>query len=252
MRMGAARCGSVSAAYRGHFTGAGDGQTDNVGSRPKGRRRTDAGELTRIRRACRPDHTRLCGSARTLQIFAPRHLLRYLYGMRPKGTAKSLEDRRRRAVALRQSGRTVKEVAAEVGTTTRSMYRWWRSFRDSGDRGLDAKPMSRRPRSLNPTQRNRLLELLRGGPRRCGFPNRAWQRFQIVYLIEREFGVQVRLTYVRRLLTRCGTSFAELNEAGRSSGLWGAPGRSESDAIHRPTALHGDWNSPGRSGGYRP
>ena len=213
------------------------------------RQGVDTGELTRIRRACRQDHTRLCGYARTPQIVAPGRLLRYQKGMRPKGTAKSLEDRRRRAVALRQSGRTVKEVAAEVGTTTRSMYRWCRSFRDSSDHGLDAKPASRRPRSLNPDQRSRLLELLRRGPQRCGFPNRVWQRFQIVYLIEREFGVRVRFTYVRRLFTRCKTSFAELNETGRSSGLWGAPSRSESDAIHRPTALHGDCNSPGRSGG---
>ena len=216
------------------------------------RRTAETEDLSRLRRACRQDRTRLRRSARTPQIVAPGRLLRYLYGMRPKGTAKSLEDRRRRAVALRQSGRAVKEVAAEVGTTTRSVYRWCRTFRDSGGHGLDAKLASRRPRSLNPAQRSRQLELLRRGPQRCGFRRGTWGKMLIAYVTEREFGVLIQPKAVPRLLTRCGTSIAELNDTGRSTGLWEAPGRSESDATHCPTDSHGDLISPGRSGGCRP
>jgi hypothetical protein len=47
-----------------------------------------------------------------------------LWGMRPFGSPKTLERRRRRAVALLQQGLSVREVARRVQASVRSVSQW--------------------------------------------------------------------------------------------------------------------------------
>ncbi|MBI4678101.1 MAG: helix-turn-helix domain-containing protein, partial [Elusimicrobia bacterium] len=65
--------------------------------------------------------------------------------MRPHGTPRELESRRRRAVVLLQAGRTYQSVASTLNASISSVVRWVQSFRKGGARALRPKPASGRP-----------------------------------------------------------------------------------------------------------
>ncbi len=44
--------------------------------------------------------------------------------MRPRGTPEQLAKRRQKALALLESGKALKEIARQLGTTERSVRRW--------------------------------------------------------------------------------------------------------------------------------
>ncbi|MCY2950547.1 MAG: IS630 family transposase [Planctomycetota bacterium] len=122
--------------------------------------------------------------------------------MRPYGSAKTLEQRRRRAVALLKSGLTMTEVSHRVGASVASVWRWNRAVKEGGAAALAARPVPGRPRKLQDAECRRLLRLLLKGAMAYGYPNELWTLKRIARVIRREFGVKYHPNHVWRLLRR--------------------------------------------------
>lgn len=126
--------------------------------------------------------------------------------MRPLGSAKSLEQRRRRALTLLDRGLAMKDVASRAGVSIASVCRWRQASTAGGAAGLAAKPVPGRPRKLQDVECQRLLKLLQKGPKRNGYPDDRWTLKLIARLIDREFGVTYHPNHIWRLLRRAGWS----------------------------------------------
>ena len=122
--------------------------------------------------------------------------------MRPNGSAKTLERRRRRAVELLKRGLTMEEVCHRVGASISSVSRWHQAVTQGGPKALTAKPVPGRPRKLGDAECARLLELLLNGAMAYGYPNALWTLQRIARVIEREFDVDYHPNHVWRLLRR--------------------------------------------------
>lgn len=123
--------------------------------------------------------------------------------MRPNGSPKTLEQRRRRAIGLLKTGLTMEEVSHRVGSSIASVSRWNQAFQEGGAKGLQAKPVPGRPPKLSKSDRQRLLELLRAGAMTYGYPNELWTLKRIARVIRREFDVAYHPHHVWRLLRSC-------------------------------------------------
>jgi transposase len=89
--------------------------------------------------------------------------------MRPVGSARQLERRRQRAIALLQDGRPPVEVARLVGVDRRSVRRWNAAHRRQGVAGLGRpSPVPGRPSKLTARHRTRLETLLLRGAEPSG------------------------------------------------------------------------------------
>lgn len=120
--------------------------------------------------------------------------------MRPFGSPKALERRRRRAMELLEAGIGLTETAKRVGASVTSVFRWRQAHKAHGDAALAPKPVPGRPRKLSASERKRLLELLLKGARAWGFPNEIWTLKRIVQVIQKEFGVTYHQGHVWKIL----------------------------------------------------
>ena len=120
--------------------------------------------------------------------------------MRPHGSAKTLELRRQRAMALLKSGLTMEEVSHRVGSSIASVCRWHQALAEGGPAALAAKPVPGRARKLPRSECRRLLELLLKGAIAYGYPNELWTLKRIARVILREFGVRYHPNHVWRVL----------------------------------------------------
>jgi transposase len=126
--------------------------------------------------------------------------------MRPPGTPKQLEKRRRRAVQLLQSGQSLVAVARQVGAAVSSVFRWRQAYRRRGLRGLDAKPTPGRPPRLSSAGKRRLVRLLVRGALDAGYRTELWTLPRVAELIRKEFGVHYHPAHVWKILTGLGWS----------------------------------------------
>jgi transposase len=127
--------------------------------------------------------------------------------MRPVGNAKELERRRHRAIDLVvREGLTQTEAARRVGVAWRTVARWMRQYRESGKRGLAARPTPGRPARLGTRERNRLERCLLRGAKAAGFETDLWTCPRIATVIERMFGVRYHVDHIGRLLRSLGWS----------------------------------------------
>jgi putative transposase len=122
--------------------------------------------------------------------------------MRPRGSPKTLQRRRQRAIALLQRGLSMKDVAARLGVSVVSVWKWKKAVAEGGPKALAAKPTPGRPRKLTEAQARRLLKLLGKGAKACGYPDDRWTLKRVSELIQREFGVRYHTRHVWRLLRR--------------------------------------------------
>ena len=122
--------------------------------------------------------------------------------MRPHGSAKTLEHRRRRAVELLKRGLTMQEVSHRVGCSVASVCRWKQALAQGGAKALAAKPVPGRPAKLSGDQCRQLLALLLQGAVAYGYPNELWTLDRVAEVIGREFGVFYHPNHVWRLLRR--------------------------------------------------
>src|SRR5262245_42542018 len=126
--------------------------------------------------------------------------------MRPPGTPKQLEKRRRRAVQLLKSGQSLPMVARHVGAAVSSVFRWWQAYRRKGTRGLDAKPTPGRPPRLSPTEKRQLVKTLTRGAQRAGYRTDLWTLPRVTEVIRQQFGVRYHTAHVWKVLTAVGWS----------------------------------------------
>jgi transposase len=122
--------------------------------------------------------------------------------MRPFGSPKFLEARRRRAMALLGGGRSLTEVARKVGCHPSAVMRWRNAARRGGPGALCAKAVPGRPARLRRRQTDRLVRLLLQGPLSRGYSTDVWTTKRIADLIAAEFGVRYHRDHVGRLLHR--------------------------------------------------
>jgi transposase len=119
---------------------------------------------------------------------------------RLKGSADRLEDRRKRALALLDSGHSLNQVGRLIGCHASSVMRWRDARRCGGARALRVRFSPGRPLKLDHAQRKRLLEVLLRGPLAHGYRTNLWTTARIAEVIRREFGVQYHRDHVGRLM----------------------------------------------------
>ena len=129
-------------------------------------------------------------------------------GMRPRGSQKELERRRRRAVVLAKEGFGPAKIARRLWTTPRTVCRWLKSRREGGTQALAARPVPGRPAKLTPRQRRALASCLLKGATACGFADDRWTCQRIARLIRRRFGSRYHVDSIPRLVA--GLSFSPL------------------------------------------
>lgn len=126
--------------------------------------------------------------------------------MRPQGTQQQLEKRRRRAIQLLRTGKNLSTVAEALSSSVSSVFRWWKTYKKNGLRGLKPQTVSGRPPKLSALQKERLLGLLVEGPLSSGYSTDLWTLKRIARLIQKHFGVKYHRCHVWKLLTMLGLS----------------------------------------------
>jgi transposase len=126
--------------------------------------------------------------------------------MRPHGSPKSLEERRRRVVAFLKQKLSLHEIARRIGCHASSVLRWRDAVRSGGPEALRAKPAPGRPPRLTAKQKARLVQLLAQGAMAHGYRTELWTTQRIAALIERRLGVRYHRNHVGKLLHRLGWS----------------------------------------------
>lgn len=108
---------------------------------------------------------------------------------------------RRLAVGRIREGESVKAVSESLGISPKVAYKWLRLQKRGGARALIPKSPTGRPPSLTAQQRQKLKRMIIGrDPRQYGFDFGLWTRKIISSLIKEEFGLDLKLTAVGRLL----------------------------------------------------
>jgi transposase len=118
--------------------------------------------------------------------------------MRPRGSAKTLEERRRRAIELLKEGHSQIEVGQLVGASQGSVSRWTKLA--SIESGLSRKPHPGRKRRLRAEEHQSLEASLAKGALSHGWSNDLWTCPRVKELIERMFGISYHVDHVRKIL----------------------------------------------------
>jgi len=126
--------------------------------------------------------------------------------MRPYGSPKALEERRRRAVVLVTRHLSLHEVARRIRCDPSSVLRWRDAVRREGADALRAKPAPGRPCRLTRRQKERLVGLLLKGAMANGYRTELWTTLRIAELIRRQMGVVYHRNHVGKLLHGLGWS----------------------------------------------
>jgi transposase len=113
-----------------------------------------------------------------------------------------LEDRRRRALALWDTGLSLNQVGRRIRCAASSVLRWLKARRRGGPDALRVRFSPGRPLKLGKTQRRRLVKLLLQGPLAHGYRTSLWTTQRIAEVIRREFGVHYHRDHVGRLMHR--------------------------------------------------
>ena len=109
---------------------------------------------------------------------------------RPKGSADLIGDRRRRALALLDEGRTINEVGRMMNCAPSSVMRWRNAHRRRGAKAFEVQYSPGRPWKMTKQQRRRLLRLLLKGATAYGYTTELWTTARLAEVIEAEFGVK--------------------------------------------------------------
>lgn len=126
--------------------------------------------------------------------------------MRPRGSPKELEARRRRAAELLRSGMRPAEVAERVGVDRVSVYRWQATRKELGVRGLRARAAPGRPPKLSEEHRRNLEAILVEGAMAAGFDTDLWTCPRVAQVIRERFSIDYHPDHIGRLLHRMGWS----------------------------------------------
>lgn len=122
--------------------------------------------------------------------------------MRPIGTPKQLQQRRRQALRLLKRGWRVTEVAQVVGVTPRSLCRWRKQAKSTKRTSRSSYRSLGRPCRLTRGQLHRLKRALARGPLAYGYPADYWTLARVRRLIRDRFDTTYQASSVWYLLRR--------------------------------------------------
>lgn len=126
--------------------------------------------------------------------------------MRPHGSPKALEARRRRVITFLKQKLSLHEIARRIGCHASSVLRWRNALQAGGLEALKAKPAAGRPPRLTSPQTAHLVRLLAKGAMAHGYRTELWTTQRIAELIERRLGVHYHRNHVAKLLHQLGWS----------------------------------------------
>ena len=129
--------------------------------------------------------------------------------MRPHGSAKQLEARRRKAVALSRRGYSRSAIARRLNATPQAVGQWLRAYQDGGSAALAAKPVPGRPSKLTRRQQRSLVHWVLKGAKVCGFATDLWTCPRLAQMIRQRYGVAYHVDHVGRLMASFGFSPSE-------------------------------------------
>ena len=129
--------------------------------------------------------------------------LRHNKRMRPYGTSTQLQKRHEQAWALLDQGRTVEQVAKQVGVTARSIYRWRQAEKYPKEKS-EERPG--KPAYLSRIQTQRLEKELLRGAYAHGYSEDYWTLDRIGHVIWLLFKIRYTASGVWRLMERMGWS----------------------------------------------
>jgi len=119
----------------------------------------------------------------------------------------TLEAIRIRAVDQIKQGAHPEEVAKVLGMSRSAVYGWVAKDAAGGREALLAKPVPGRPTRLDEAQTRRVFEIVVGtNPDQAAFDFGLWTRQLVREVIRREFGIDLSVWSVGRLLHRLGLS----------------------------------------------
>jgi transposase len=125
-----------------------------------------------------------------------------------KKARRSTPEEKRAAVRLLQSGVGADEVAEAFDVSRAIVYRWLQKYKNDGDSALEIKKALGRTPSLTIEQRANIFALIEGSnPRQMQLDfGELWTRKNVREMIRREFGVELSLVQVGRVLHEIGLS----------------------------------------------
>jgi len=108
---------------------------------------------------------------------------------------------------MMEQGKSPDLIAEILGVGRSTVFEWQAKYRSGGLAALNTKCSSGRPRKLSDQQMVQLFSLIVGkDPRQYGLGFALWTREMVAEIIHRQFGVQVSLPTVSRILKRLGMS----------------------------------------------
>ena len=125
-----------------------------------------------------------------------------------KKARRSTPDEKRAAVRMLQSGANADRVAEAFDVSRAIVYRWQQKYKDEGDSALEIKKAPGRAPSLTLEQRGKIFAFIRdSNPRQMNIDfGELWTRKNVREMIRREFGVELSLVQVGRILNEIGLS----------------------------------------------
>jgi len=124
--------------------------------------------------------------------------------MSRKGSAEQLQTRRLLAISWLEEGCSQSEVARKLGVSPSAVSQWKQAHAQGGNDALLAQVHPGPTPKLSPKQCQRLIELLKQGPRKHGWSTELWTLPRIAELVARKFDVQYDQSGIWRLLRRLG------------------------------------------------
>lgn len=126
--------------------------------------------------------------------------------MRPIGTTKQLEQRRRKAISLLKQGHGICQTAHLVGASSGTISDWNKVYKKQGEKFFQAHSPPGRKSALSDEQKRKLEKLLLKGARKNGYPTELWTLKRVAEVIAKHFGIRYNLSSVWNVLRGMGWS----------------------------------------------
>ena len=111
---------------------------------------------------------------------------------------------RKRAIELREEGKTQQEISSALGVSQAAVSGWIKSYKKEGALSFDYSKVGGSVRRISEKDQKALVRLLEEGAVSSGYDGEIWTRPRVKNLIEREFGIVYGLTAIGDLLRDLG------------------------------------------------